>query len=499
MERDVFPGPADSTLTANRLTIDDWLLTETVRHQEEAQGRRRDDAAANTLASGTTGDADQKLLARARALPGSTEVMADISRLRRLLRGLVLGMLGVGILSGILAARAGMRERQIDVLLSTVTLVGLPTLMLLIWLAVIFVARRGGGSSGIAGTLLVAGLARLAPRVLRSGLHRELVTAAIDLVRIGPGRGYLSAVSHGFWLAFSLAATVVLVVYFSVVQYDLSWGTTILDDTTVIRLIQGLAAIPAAVGIIPAPDPDWIAAGRQGELIGSERAAWARLMLAMVLIYAALPRALLAAACLFASRRASAALSFDHRQPGYLRLMLILQPASADATVHGSKPARRPPRPPRSQPVTIGPPVLVGIELDRDPARWPPDLDRIDARALGQVDGRAERRELLAALAGLKNPPAALIAVCSLLRTPDVGTEDLLNELADAAGSLLIVILDQRRELERRGGDVEGRVTDWEALAERCGGQALALKTDGPDPDSLGQLQKLLERPDSGS
>jgi hypothetical protein len=481
-------------LNEHRITIDDWLLTEAVRHQEEARGRRRDDAAANALAAGAPGGPEQKLRARARALPGSAEVLADIGRLRRLVRGLAISLLGIGMFSGLLAARAGMRERQIDILLSSVTLVGLPTLMLLIWLAVLLLARRPGGSTGVAGQLLVAGLVRLAPRLLRSGLNRELVTAGIDLARGGPGQGYLSALSHGFWLAFSLAAVAVLVVYFSVVQYDLSWGTTILDEATVIGLIQALAALPAAIGVVPTPDPEWIAAGREGVLIDSERGTWARLMLAMILMYVAAPRALLAAVCVLAARRASTRLEFDRQQPGYLRLLLLLQPECRDAVTHGSKPARRQPRPPRTRPSSVGPAVLVGVELDRDRVQWPPELPGLDARPLGMVDGRAERRELLAALAGLQTPPGALIAVCSLLRTPDAGTEDLLNALADTAGSLLILILTQQGQLERRGGDVDGRVADWEELAMRCGGRAVVVDPSDPEPAALDRVRAQIAR-----
>jgi hypothetical protein len=496
MERLVFTRTADSTLTSDRITIDDWLLTEAVRHQEEALGRRHDDAAANALAAGSRASRDQKLLARARALPGSDEVRADIARLRRLVRTLGIGLLGLGVLSGLLAARAGMRERQIDILLSTVTLVGLPTVMLVLWLILLLATRRRGGSTGIVGELLVAGLVRLAPRLLRSGLNRELILSGIDLARSGTGRAYLSALSHGFWLSFSLAASIVLFVYFSFVQYDLSWGTTILDEATVVAIIQGLAGLPAALGIIPAPEAEWIAAGRQGELLGSDRAIWARLMLAMVLMYAAAPRALLAIVCLVIARRTGNALAFDRDRPGYLRLMLLLQSEPTGATVHGSRPAHRPPRPPRSRPRSVGPPVVVGVELDRGPEHWPPKLPELDARPLGQVDGRAERREVLAALSGLQMPPAALIAVCSLLRTPDAGTEALLNELADEAGSLLILILDQRDPLERRGGDVEGRVADWEDLARRCGGQAITLDTRAPDRAALDRLKTLIERSD---
>ena len=486
-------------MTANRITIEDWLLTEAVRHQEEAQGRRRDDAAAITVAAGTERGPDHKLLARARALPGSAEVLADIARLRRLVRGLAVGLVGIGLLSGVLTARAGMHERQIDILLSTVTLVGVPTIMLIVWLVVLVLARRPGRYPGATGQLLIAGLVRLAPRLLRSPLSRELVTAGLDLLRGRPGQWGLSALSHGFWLAFSVGAVVVLMVYFSVVQYDLSWGTTLLDEATVVGLIQSLAALPAAFGIVPPPDPDWIAAGREGTLVGSERATWARLVLAMVLMYAAAPRALLTAFCVVASRRSSAELTFDRQQPGYLRLMLLLQPGPPGSTTHGSKPAPRPPRPPRTRPRKVGPAALIGVELQRDPSRWPPELPGLDAQPLGQVDRRDQRRELAAALAGLETPPRALLAQCSLLRTPDAGTEELLNRLADAAGSLLIVILDQRRQLRHRGGDVEGRVADWKALAERCGGQAVILDTDDPEPAALERLQALMERPEASS
>lgn len=481
-------------LNKRRIGVEDWLLTETIRHREESAGRCRDDGPALALARASDHDLPGRLVIRARALPGARAIIDDIVRMRRWLRRGAMLLAVFGLVGGWLAARASTADRHVDLLLASLALLGLPGLMLLLWLLVLLWSWRRPRAPSVLGRLLVASLARLAPRLLNGPQAAETARAGLDLLAGGLGRWYLSALSHLFWLAYAIGAMLTLFVLFSIAQYDLSWGTTLLSDTTVARWIQWMAAAPAQLGLVPSPDPAWVAAGREGALIGSARAEWARLLLAMVMLYAAAPRLLIGLVCALLAWRQARGLSLDRRQPGYLRLTPLLQPEPGVSQTLGDAPEARPDRPLRRARNHSGPSVLIGIELERSEQDWPPELPGIEALALGRADRRDQRRALLEALDNQREKPAVLLALCSLLRTPDAGIELLLNQLADAAGSALVLILDEGRELTGRGARLATRLADWQALARRVGADTIAVDLAGAKAGELAGLQQLIDQ-----
>ncbi len=472
--------------------LDDWLLTEATRLDEERHGRRVDDAAALEVARATDGGFEERLKVRARALPSAEALRADITRIRRLLARLSAGLLVFALLAGVMAASASLADRQVNILLAMTVLLALPTLMLLAWLVLMSWPGRGR-SAGPTGSLLSALLAWLAPKLLRSDQAVELANAATGLLARPAGRWLLSAIAHLFWLVYALAAVLALVVYFSVVQYDLTWGTTLLADRSIVRAVEALAAAPAALGLIDPPALEWILAGRAGETTGEGRASWARFLIAMILVYGALPRALLAALSFGLARRGAGRLALDTGQPGYLRLAHHLADPEPEATVHGSVPEpdrrRTRQRPARAR----GRPVLVGIELERAEDDWPPRLPGIEVLALGRVDRRADRQAPLDAIAALDQTPVAVIALCSLLRTPDAGLARWLDSLADAAGTALVIVLEDAESLAGREISMAERWADWQATAERVGGEAVRLDRSGPDAAAVAHLRELCD------
>ncbi len=474
------------TLPTVDVSINDWLLTEAVRLNEERSGRRTDDAVAVSVAVRLASGFEQRLVERARALPGAMAVQTDITSLRRRARQLLLVLVFLGLLAGWLAALASTSDRQIDLLLALLTLLGLPSLMLTVWLVMLLLSSRSVRNGGTSGRLINALLTRLAPRLLDSPLAAEVVLASTGLLRQRFGRWALSLLSHGFWLAYAGGALLALMVYFSLAQYDLSWGTTLLAESTVVALMQLLAGPPDWLGLLPmAIDPEWIQRGREGVMDGSDRAIWARFLIALVIAYGALPRLGLVLLSAGLAWRAAGQLKLNTGQPGYLRLQGDLMPEQAASTTHGQPPPR-PARKLRRQPRgATGPAVLVWIEVSALARDKLLDLRQTDVLDLGSADRRAQRNELIQALAALRPPPAVLIAICSLLRTPDEGSERLLNRLADAARSALVLVLAERQALEHRGGDLTTRQEDWQALAARVGGKAVLLETDPPDASSV--------------
>lgn len=472
------------------IPIDDWLLTEAVRLREERSGRRGDDEAAVASALATGGTLSSRLAARAQALPGADNILADIRHLRRLARNLALGLIALGALSGALAARASIADRQVDILLAAAALLLVPTVMLMVWLVLVVAGARGRDSGSLAGGLLAAGLRRLGPRLLGSDHAAEVTLAGGRLLRTGIGRWLLSSLTHAFWIAYAVAALMTLAAFFSIVQYDLSWGTTLLSEGTVVALMQTLAQPPAALGLIPPAPPEWILAGREGVPSAEGRAQWARFLLAMIAVYGLLPRLVFALLSLLGVFVGLRRLAVDTTLPGYLRLSGALLPA-APATEHGRAPKPAPKKTRRRPRNPVGGPVLIGIELEQQ--TWPLAIPGIETHALGRADDRAGRGRLLSALAALRGPPPVLLIACSMLRTPDAGSERFIDRAADAAGTVPVLVLVEGALFAERGGRLASRLADWQALAERAGGEALLLDLDAPDAAAIARLLQWIQ------
>lgn len=473
-----------------RITASEWLLAETVRLHEEHHGRSVEDETANVLARGGEPDLVMRLARRASAMPLATSIRSDLSRLRRLAWRLAAAVLVLAAVAGALAALSSTSDREINFLWAAASLLALPTLMLLVWMALMFSTRPRRAAASLSGGFLAFGLTRLGPRLLQGPLASETVAAGSGLMGTAAGRWALGALAHSFWVVYSLSALLVLALLFSVAQFDLSWGTTLLSDDAVVGLISWLAWAPAALGLIEAPDAAWILAGREGHEPGTARAEWAGFLLALVVVYGLLPRLLLAGLSALLAALGLRRLRLDTRQPGYLRLAGLLSDPS-DIDIHGQAPAPVSPQRRRRPSRVDGPPLLVGMELER--SEWPVRLPDVSWQVLGRADTRAQRRQLLAAAEGFLTPPPALIAHCSALRTPDEGTGRFLSRLADVAETVPILWLDESAGLEARGIPYADRIKDWRALADRIGAALVVLDADQPDAGVLAELKTLLE------
>jgi len=485
----------DRDLVTRGIELNDWLLTEALRRREQRQGRWRDDAAAVRLAREAEGGLEHRLAVRARAVPGLVGVGDDLLTLARSGRRFLLSLGILGVMTGWLAARASVADRQMDLLLASLTLVGLPSLLLLLWLLVWCWGGRSRGSGGVLTAMVDRLLAWLGPRFLTSTLAPELAQSAAAWLVTRAGRWWLSLGSHLLWLAYAAGALLGLLFHFSVAQYDLSWGTTILSEQNVANLIQALAWLPERLGLGPAMTLELIERGRVGGLAGADRSLWARFLMLLVALYVALPRLLLVVLSWWRFRRQARGLKLNLGQPGYLRLKAELMPDADTHKTLGAMPEDEPDRSPRSRPTPAGRPVLVGFELDGDAdARIAGAMDDRVIH-LGSADRRKERQALVQALEAMRPPPSDLLVVCSLLRTPDSGGARFINRLADAARSALTLLVVDGEQVESRGGDLAARLADWQRLAVRAGGrlQAISLRQD---PDTVrARVVDALEAP----
>jgi len=380
----------------------------------------------------------------------------------------------------------------------------LPTAFLLGWLLLLLLSWRSRGAGLLGGLfrMLLGRLsARLSARLGAGSWRRALPRAATGLLAVPGIRRWAPALlTHGFWALYFAGALAVIGFAFLVSQYDLSWGTTLLPEDTVISIVQSAGWLPHALLGAPLPDRELVLASRSGVTTGIERETWAWYLLASAFLYGLLPRLLLLALSGWRLAAAIGGLRLDLGELGYQKLAGLLgtEVTSAEPYRAAAAPLPEPARAPLAPRPDSGAPILVGIELERGAAEWPPVFPGVRLRVLGRIDGRAERANALQTLSGLKPPPARLVALCSLLRTPDRGTAQLLVELARAARAPLLLLLAEGGRHAQRGSDLGARVDAWHRLAERVGAAVLVLDPDQPEPAALEQLHRLLAATETG-
>jgi len=451
-----------------------WLLAEQVRHTEQAQGRIRDDASANAVAKEQGLDLAQRIVSRAEALPDAQFIQRDFKHLGTVFVWfcVVLGVLAMVAAAG--AVRVSIDQREIEILAVVASLLGLPTVLLVLWLFAIFIWRRPAHSTLL--TAMTRGLFhRLGPRVLSGPRPEATLAAAMGLLLSPSGRWLMGLVSHGFWLIYLSSALLILTVLLAVSQYDLGWGTTLLSEAQALKLLAMLAYLPELFGLITTDDGTWLVTGRLGVAPELVRGPWAQFLLALIVVYGILPRmvaALLSAGMAWHGFRH---LSLDLRQPGYLRLSgLLMETKSADASDDaGYEPERRPMRVASKDASGV---ITLALEVGPD-ASTRPLFGSNEAIDLGVVETRADRERAMQALSVRKQRAAYLVVQCSARRTPDRGLAESLNQLADAAGGALLIVLPDTESLGDWGVDPAARLADWSRLAAQTGGRIESFHT----------------------
>jgi len=450
------------------LRVIQWLLAEQVRHTEQAQGRIRDDASANAVTKEQGLDLAQRIVSRAQALPDAEFIQQDFKHLRTVFVWfcVVLGMIAMVAAAG--AVRVSIDQREIEILAVVASLLGLPTVLLVLWLLAIFIWRRPADSTLL--TAMTRGLFHhLGPRVLSGPRPEATLAAAMGLLISPSGRWLLGLVSHGFWLVYLSSALLILTILLTVSQYDLGWGTTLLSDTQALRLLAFLAYLPESVGLITTDDGAWLATGRLGVAPESVRGPWAQFLLALVVVYGVLPRILAALLSAGMAWHGFRHLTLDLTQPGYLRLSgLLMEPKSVSVGDDaGYEPERRPMRVASKDASGV---ITLALEVGPGAPLMPlfgPD----EAIDLGMVETRADRERTMQALKGRRQPAAFLVVQCSARRTPDRGLAESINQLSDAAAGALLIVLTDIELLEEWGVNPAARLADWSRLADQTGGR----------------------------
>jgi len=406
--------------TAN---FDDHWLAEAVRLREARDGRLEDRALLPILQQ-QAADFETRALVRARALGerlGWCQALEEWQGGARL-TALLLAALACSSGAMLALGTLGDGSRPVNLIWALLGLLGLHGVSLLLWL---LAALYPGGDSGAALGRLWLRLVRRLPVARKSP---ELGQALLRLLaRNGLGRWLFGMLSHGLWVLLLASALLTLLALFSLRRYGFVWETTILSPDALSVLLSALDTLPR-LATYGAPD----GATLLGAQDDAARAAWARWLLAALVLYGLLPRLLLWGWCRLAWQRAGRELRLDMKLPDNLLLRRHLMPEHGASRIADPAPAHidsaHLPQP--AIDAAAGG-ALVGVELGPD-LRWPPPL-AAPLRLIERIDGRADRQRTLERLAAA--PPRRLLVAFDARLSPDRGSYALLAQLAAHAGS----------------------------------------------------------------
>lgn len=487
----------------------DRLLTESVRALEQDGAAAIDEPQAQALAIESGGGFEQRLVARAGALSIARELRASLRRVDRTAATVVAVLVLLAGAAGVGAARAALADQTVNVFWALGGLLGIQTLLLCAWAVLMVKSPAGLSGMSLGGVALALGR-RLAGRWHKGPVNAAAIHATAGVFGRGPiGRWTVGSISHGLWLAFNAACLLLIVLMLGGQRYRFVWETTILSADTYTHLTQTLAWVPGKLGF-PTPSPQQIA-DSDGALppdsTEATRHAWSGLLVGSLVIYGMAPRFLLLGLCLYRLRRAQARWRLDTSQPGYLRLQARLMPSSASLGIVDHDRAARS-MPPATATSTsahnaqrdLGPPAVLGLEIDTSPSTWPPPVNGIAWNDLGFVDDRNDRRRVLDELEASTTQPQIMVIVTALTTTPDRGISAFVKQVQIAAGCPVGLVLTGGQTLRVRGDtqQMRSRVEDWRALAAAAGvpeQRVVEVDLDHMTQTSLAKLADLVGAP----
>ncbi|MCA9285068.1 MAG: DUF2868 domain-containing protein, partial [Phycisphaerales bacterium] len=206
-----------------------------------------DDRQAVAAAIAAGGDLENRILARAAALPGAAALFGAVRQVVGTLR-VAMGLLAVlGLVLGgaaAAAALAGEPGRPLNVYAMIGGVLGVQMVLLLAW-AVITIVRPSALHH-----LSLAGIAWAATRwIVRRAGGGTVAAAAVAGIAGTHGRGAAArwsfgTVSNGIWTAFNIGCLVTTVALLSVRQRSFCWESTILAGDAYASVTDAIAWLP---------------------------------------------------------------------------------------------------------------------------------------------------------------------------------------------------------------------------------------------------------------
>lgn len=489
-------------------TYSDRMLAEAVAALECRSHESIDDTEANARAQLVDGDLEQRIITRAGSLPVASSLHAAIHHMYAAL-GWIIAIAVIGVIfAGAATARAVLGSpstaefrEPINIFLALLSILGLQTLILLLWLSVVVVLPRMMKSRGAACTnenqssdraTLALGIASFGGIVVKitqrvaAWIHKGPVHAAAIMAvggvntRGSLGKWTLSAISHGLWLSFNVGCLIMVIVLLSTRQYTFAWETTILSEHAFVPLTRAVAALPEMVGFtVPTPEQiehsQWPGSTANPYVGKDSSQAWASLLVGAIVVYGFAPRLMLLGFSLGKRRMARRRFQVDTSAPQFMRLERILMPvARLIGVVDGDEPTHDASRQTStlarsSRPISSA--AMLGLEFLHRSSAWPPRVNNAVVSDLGMIEGGNDQRRIIQQLKSSSSEPRVLIVVVSLTTTPDRGIASFMRGLREVITTPIAMILTGGHAFRQRGNidQVVQRINDWRLLAVSVG------------------------------
>lgn len=380
-------------------------------------------------------------LARRSGLQTRLHQWATSARLALAALWLAAGLAGLGAA----ATALGQPQGAINLSLALLALLGLHSLMFLIWLASYLPGIQPGTLLSRVWLWLTHKLARGPDGALAAQAFLSL------LARARAWRSALGFISHGAWTLAFLGMLPALVVLLSTRRYTFHWETTLLSPDTFIALTHLISGWPQALGFAPPGSFDIAASVSQRPLDATVQADWSWWLIGCVVAWGLIPRLIALLFCTLHLRYRLRRPLIDADLPGWLELRERLLPTHRNLGI--DRPAFDTASPHNLQ-VAAGSvrdqAAVLAYELGAG-VSWPPDGLPGSIVDLGRCDSREDRNRIRRLIV---LPPAHLLVVCDARLTPDRGSRTWLEELRHTCPDLQVVCLD----------GVPSRLTAWHKM-----------------------------------
>lgn len=363
----------------------------------------------------------ERLFKRAALIDSDEQLLQRVQRSRQQWRLLLLAASVLLLVGGFSASSTLMAADTVNFFHLLLALLGLNSLMLLLWLASLLPGRRHRLPAWLDPALWLRRQDELTQA--QASLYAQYATSPAL-------RWYAGMCSHRLWLCTLLGVWVGVWLMLLVRQYSFNWESTLLASDSLVQWVAWLSWLPSRLGFA-VPDAEAV---RHSRLAADSATArqWGSLLVGSVLCYGLLPRLAAWLWCFRRWRRCAGQLPLS--EPYYQHIVQQWQQRVVDAD-EGGEPAA-----PQAPPLRLSDDPKWALLLEAD---WPdPHWHRA---VLGQVwqnrgvlAGRADYSECLARLS---REPAQLLLGVRAHRVPDRGLLRQIDALAGAASSGVVVLL----------------------------------------------------------
>lgn len=339
-----------------------------------------------------------------------------------------------------------------------VCLLGVHTLMLVLWLGWLLFAPRNKPNF-LANFISPSHLVRHKDRLTQSAV----AVYEAQLQHKGM-KWYISRLSHQFWLASLSGMLCALVFMLLVKNYTFVWQSTLLENSVIQQIVHWMAWLPEKVGFAVPTDSDILQA-QNSQNASSQPVAfrWGMLLIGSLLMYGIVPRAVvwLLSLLMLKTQR----LPLDIKQPYYQKILDFWQRGVIDPD---DSPTESKPVAPTAK-VTHEKKLVALLEYAYADEFWYQFAVGHDIENFGIIDDRDDMDRLADYLQ--KNPVQVLLGIPPQA-LPDRGSMRKLDKMASlATGGLIVQLLKPTQDYLLPADEqkiIDTRKEQWEtALAER--------------------------------